>query len=164
MRSSRTTTTLLLFAAVSLSGCGQKTKTADTKTKTAHPHVHEGGDALVWGEEGIKHEGFVIALGHHGKHLHAGKFVEPAIMVTRDGADVADAKVFNSLVASDGKEIIRKEVAAVYEPKSEDEPAHYAQGKLHLPKGSKGFILRFRLVLPGVAEEFVRDIPIEISE
>jgi hypothetical protein len=42
--------------------------------------------------------------------------VELAVSITRDGAAVADAKVFNSLVSADGLEVIRKEVPTIYEP------------------------------------------------
>ncbi len=51
-----------------------------------------------------------------------------------------------------------------YEPESEDEPAHYAQGQLHLPKGFSQLIIRFRIALPGLASELTRDITIDIDE
>lgn len=151
-------TALLFLVTGFLIGCGQ------VKEKGEHSHSHDGDDALVWVEEYIKHEGFVLALGHHGRHLHAASSVEPAVSITRDGAAVADAKVFNSLVSADAKEVIRPEAATVYEPKTEDEPAHYAQGKLHLPKGSPRYIIRFRIELPGVESELTRDITIEVAE
>lgn len=51
---------------------------------------------------------------------------EPPVSITRDGKAVADAKVFNSLISADGTEVVRQEVATVYEPESADEPAHDA--------------------------------------
>ncbi|MBT4864972.1 MAG: hypothetical protein HON53_07640 [Planctomycetaceae bacterium] len=173
MRSTLPMTLLLVTVTAFVGGCGESDPPTDAGTgdQTAveqpaagHPHSHEGGDALVWVEEDVEHEGFVLALGHHGKHLHAAEFVEPAVSITRDGAAVADAKVFNSLVSADGEEVIREEVPTIYEPETEDEPAHYAQGKLHLPKGSAQFIIRFRIELPGVKEELTRDITIDVED
>lgn len=166
-------TVLLGLAIAFVGGCGESDppedegtgdQTAAEQPTAGHPHTHEGGDELVWVEEDFEHEGFVLALGHHGKHLHAASFVEPAVSITRDGEAVADAKVFNSLLAADGEEVIREEVPTIYEPETEDEPAHYAQGKLHMPKGSAQFIIRFRIELPGVEDELTRDITIDAEE
>ncbi len=160
----------LLALVVTLSaGCIRNEPPEDAVEQTAEPesghaHSHEGDDALVWVEEGVEHAGFVLALGHHGKHLHAASFVEPAVSITRDGADVADAQVFNSLVSADGETVIREEAATVYEPKTDEEPAHYAQGKLHLPKGAQEFLIRFRIVLPETDDELTREITIDVDE
>ena len=178
MRFTLPMTVLLVLVTAFIGGCGESDPPADDGTgdQTAvepptgeqpaagHPHSHEGGDALVWVDDDIEHEGFVLGLGHHGKHLHAAAFVEPAVSITRDGTAVADAKVFNSLVAADGMEVIREEIPTIYEPETEDEPAHYAQGKLHLPKGSAQFIIRFRIELPGVEDELTRDITIDVED
>ena len=173
MRFTLPMTVLLLLVTALVGGCGVRHSPEDKNTAeqptgeqpaSGHGHSHEGGDALVWVEEDFEHEGFLLSLGHHGKHLHAATFVEPAVSITRDGAAVADAEVFNSLLAADGEEVIRPEVATIYEPETKEEPAHYAQGKLHLPKGSKQFIIRFRIKLPGTADDFTRDITIDIEE
>jgi hypothetical protein len=129
----------------------------------SHGHSHAGDDALIWRRDDIKHEGFDIQLGHHGKHLHAGKPVEPAVSITRNGKPVADAKVFNALVAADGKTELVGEVPTVYEPTTKDEPAHYAQGPLKVPEDSKSVIIRYRIVLPGDAGEVKEDVEIDIE-
>ena len=164
--------TLWLIATIAFCcGCspGKPDKEQAEPNEQAKPqddrgHVHGEDDALVWVEEKIEHKGFVIALGHHAKHLHAATRAEPAVMITKDGKDVADANVFNSLVSADGARVIRAEVGTTYEPKTSEEPAHYAQGKLHLPKGSDKFIIRFRVELPGDGGEFKRDITVDVEQ
>ena len=131
-------------------------------------HVHAGGhshgddDALVWEGKPKEHAGLVIKLGHHGKHLHAGEEVEPAISITRDGEAVSDVKVFNALFSADGRTELAKEVATVYEPTTQEEPAHYAQGALAIPKGVTKVVLRFRVVLSG-ADPVTFDVPITVE-
>ncbi len=125
-------------------------------------HVHGEDDALVWEGEPKMHAGFEIKLGHHGKHLHAGEEVEPAVSITRDGKPVSDAKVFNALVSADGETVLAKEVATVFEPTTEDEPAHYAQGALAIPKDAKKVIIRFRIA-PAEGDEATFDLPIAVE-
>jgi len=161
MCSSLRITGLVMLATVIASGCSERNR---PEGQSEHAHSHDGDDALIWVEENIEHDRFILALGHHGKHLHATSFVEPAVSITHDGVAFADARVLNSLVSVDGTEVIREEVATIYEPESENEPAHYAQGKLHLPKGFSQLIIRFRIVLPGVANELTRDITIDVNE
>lgn len=158
-----TTATALLVGAT-LAGCNQEMTLEVPATQTEeHAHVHEGDDALVWVEEDFEHEGYQISLGHHGEHLHAASFVEPAVAITRDGRAVADAKVYNSLLAADRAEVLREEVATVYEPETPEEPAHYAQGGLHLPKGSEQLVIRFRIELPGATTPLTRDITVHVE-
>lgn len=126
-----------------------------------HGHSHGDDDALVWEGEPKEHAGLVIKLGHHGKHLHAGEKVEPAVSITRGGEAVADAKVFNALLSADGKELA-KEVATVYEPATEDEPAHYAQGALAIPRGVSKVVIRFRIV-PAGADAVEFDVPVTVE-
>lgn len=125
-------------------------------------HKHAGDDALIWRRD-VEHAGFAIRLGHHSKHLHAGEPVEPAISMTRDGKPVSNAKVFNSLVANDGKSVVAKEVATVYEPPTKDEPAHYAQGTLTIPKDVQRIVIRYRIVLPNDAGEVTYDVPVNVE-
>lgn len=66
--------------------------------------------------------------------LHAGEEVEPAVSITRNGEPVSDSRVFNALFSADGKTQLAKEVATVYEPTTAEEPAHYAQGTLAIPR------------------------------
>jgi hypothetical protein len=124
-------------------------------------HSHGDDDALVWEGEPKEHAGLVIKLGHHGKHLHAGEEVEPAVSITRNGEPVSDAKVYNALVSADGKELA-KEVATVYEPTTEEEPAHYAQGALAIPKGATDVVIRFRVV-PAGADAATFDVPVTVE-
>lgn len=125
-----------------------------------HGHSHAGDDALVWRQEGVKEGDYTIALGHHGTELHAGESVEPAVMVTKGGRDVADAQVFNALLAEDGTTVLAEEKPTVYEPKTAEEPAHYAQGELAVPADAKKVVLRFRVVLPE-GDEKTFDVPVD---
>ena len=128
----------------------------------AHGHSHGPDDALVWEGETREHAGLKIQLGHHGKQLHAGEEVEPAVSIVRDGKPVDDAKVFNALVSADGQTVLAKEVATVYEPTTDDEPAHYAQGALAIPSGVSKVILRFRIV-PAGADPVTFDVPVTVE-
>ncbi len=127
-----------------------------------HGHSHRGDDALVWEGESKNHAGLEIKLGHHGKHLYAGEEVEPAVSITRDGKPVDDAKVFNALVSADGENVLAEEVATVFEPTTEEEPAHYAQGEMSIPKDTKKVIIRFRIV-PADGDEVTFDVPIDVE-
>jgi hypothetical protein len=126
-----------------------------------HGHSHGEDDALVWEGEPKEHAGLVIKLGHHGKHLHAGEEVEPAVSITRDGQPVSDAKVYNSLYSTEGAELA-KEVATVYEPTTEEEPAHYAQGGLMIPADLSKVVIRFRIV-PADGEAVEYDVPVTVE-
>ncbi|MDA0587727.1 MAG: hypothetical protein O2820_05060 [Planctomycetota bacterium] len=125
-------------------------------------HSHGEDDALVWEGKPVEHAGTQLLLGHHGKHLHAGEEVEPAVSITRDGKPVTDAKVFNALVSADGKTVLAKEVPTIFEPTTKDEPAHYAQGALVIPKDVKKVAIRFRVVLAG-EEAKTFDVPIKVE-
>ncbi|MEZ5940264.1 MAG: hypothetical protein R3C18_02655 [Planctomycetaceae bacterium] len=128
----------------------------------SHAHSHGEDDALVWEGEPKEHAGLTIKLGHHGKHLHAGEEVEPAVSITRGGEAVADAKVFNALFSADGQTELAKEVATVYEPTTEEEPAHYAQGALAIPKDLTSVVIRFRIV-PSGADVVTFDVPVSVE-
>jgi hypothetical protein len=125
-------------------------------------HSHGEDDALVWEGEPKEHAGLTIKLGHHAKHLHAGEEVEPAVSITRGGEAVSDAKVFNALFSADGKTELIEEVATVYEPTTEEEPAHYAQGTLAIPKGVTDVVIRFRVV-PSGADAVTFDVPVTVE-
>ncbi len=161
-----TKSVLLLLALVGFTGCnrGQPGAAPPEHGHThgdAHSHSHAGDDALVWRKE-ISEQGYAIALGHHGKTLEAGHDVEPAVQITREGQPVADAQVFNSLLAADGLTVLVKEVATVYEPPTSDEPAHYAQGALKIPADKQPLIIRYRIVLPAGGERSF-DVPVTIE-
>ncbi len=46
---------------------------------------------------------------------------------------------------------------------SDEEPAHYAQGRLIIPKETRRFLIRFRIQLPEVDAEQTYDIELEVS-
>ena len=93
----------------------------------------------------------------------AGGDVEPAVQVTRDGQPVADAQVFNALLEDDGETVLAEEVATVYEPPTSDEPAHYAQGSLKIPSGTRQATIRYRIVLPEGKGERTFDVPVDVK-
>ncbi len=160
---------LLLFVGLSLvSGCykapdsaGERAA-ADTDGGGQHGHTHEGGDALVWQRADLEHEGYVISLGHHGTQLFAGHSAEPAVMITKDREPVADAKVFVTLLDATGEDVITQEQAAVYEPTTAAEPAHYAQASVKMPADATEVTLRYRIELPA-ASEISRDVVVQAS-
>jgi hypothetical protein len=129
---------------------------------SGHGHSHGEDDALVWEGAPQEHAGLTIKLGHHGKHLHAGEEVEPAVSITYNGEAVSDAKVFNALFSADGTTELAKEVSTVYEPTTAEEPAHYAQGALAIPKGVTNVVIRFRVV-PSGADFVTFDVPITVE-
>ena len=129
------------------------------------PVVAQGNaadDALLWLKV-LKEQGYEISLGHHGVALLAGRKVEPAVQITREGKPVADAKVFNALVEANGKTVLAEEVATVYEPPSGDEPSHYAQGTLKIPSGTREAVLRYRIVLPEGKGDRTFDVPVVVK-
>jgi len=134
----------------------------DHEHADGHGHSHAGDDALMWRQH-IDEQGYRIALGHHGRTLIAGHEVEPAVQITRDGKPVADAQVFNALLAGDGKTVLIDEVATVYEPPSSEEPAHYAQGALKIPADARNVVIRYRIVLPEGKAERTFDVPADIE-
>lgn len=117
-----------------------------------HKHDHAGDDALIWKGKPQEHDGLQILLGHHGEHLHAGEAVEPAVSIMRDGKPVSDARVYVSLRSADGRTELAKEVATVFEPTTESEPAHFAQGELTIPKDTNKFVISYRLEIPETEE------------
>lgn len=135
---------------------------SEAEGASGHSHSHGEDDALVWVGEPIEHQGFVIKLGHHGKHLHAGEEVEAAVSITKVGEPVSDAKVYNALVSADGATVLAEEVGTVYEPTTEEEPAHYAQGGLMIPAGTKEAKLQFRIVFAD-ANEATFDASVEVE-
>jgi len=128
----------------------------------AHCHSHAEDDALVWLQK-VKEQGYDIEVGHHGVTLLAGRKVEPAVQITRDGQPVADAKVFNALLAEDGQTVLVEELPTVYEPPSGDEPSHYAQGSLEIPGGTRNVVLRYRIVLPEGKGERTINVPVGVK-
>lgn len=158
---------ILALTVVSLAGCGSAEKDKAEKDAAdppaADPHASGGHhDVLFWQRSNIQHNGFTIKLGHHGVHPHGGEPLEPAVSIIKDNFDIADAKVSVSLLAADG-EVLAEDVACVFEPKSALEEAHYAQAKLDVPKGTEAVTIRYRIVLPGEADEFEQEVVVQVE-
>ena len=155
-----------LAVLIMIAGCQGPADTAENGTSAEADHWHEPGDELVWeSKEKLGDLGIDLWLGHHGDHFHAGDKIEPSVAIMKDGKPLADAKVFNQLVDPDDPEkTITEEVATVYEPETEEEIAHYAQGDLKIPADaeSKGCVIRFRIEIPE-AESLTRDIEVKVG-
>ncbi|MFT7640854.1 MAG: hypothetical protein ACI9G1_002598 [Pirellulaceae bacterium] len=148
---------VLILLALTL-GCGPAAEPEGNGE--TDPHLHEAGDDLVWEvKQKIVDSEFEIWLGHHGNHFHADDPIEPAISITKSGEAYADAKVFNVMVdPNDPEKTLGEEIATVYEPATEDEIAHYAQGELKIPSGATKFVIRYRIVIADRADHIV-DVP-----
>ena len=128
------------------------------------------GAATVFHVAGTNGKGsttaFIEVLARAGG-WRTGKYTSPHILrfnerIVIDGEAVSDAKVFNALFSADGKTELVKEVATVYEPTTEEEPAHYAQGALAIPKDVDNVIIRFRIA-PADGDEATFDVPIKVE-
>ncbi|MFT7638398.1 MAG: hypothetical protein ACI9G1_000119 [Pirellulaceae bacterium] len=139
-------------------GCGKpETEGEGTPANSEHAHSHGDGDELVWAvKQKLADSEFEIWLGHHGSHFHAGDTIEPAISVTSSGEAYADAKVFIALVDPDNSEkLLGDEVPTVYEPATDEEIAHYAQGELTIHSDALKFAIRYRTVIADRADHIV---------
>lgn len=144
-------------------GSGDATPPTADAPEADDKHTHDAADVLTWVQLDIQEGDFTLSLGHHGDHFHGGDTIEPAVKISRGDDDVADAIVHNSLVAEDAETVLAEERPTVFEPMTDDEPAHYAQGALQIPKDAKNFLIRFRIQLPGSDIESMYDIPCELS-
>ncbi len=147
----------------STNGSGGDRAAANPDSDGKRGHTHEGDDALVWQRSDLEFEGYVISLGHHGKQLFAGHEAEPAVMITKSGEPVADAKVFVTLLDAAGEDVITEEQATVYEPTTAEEPAHYAQASIKMPADATELTLRYRIEL-SEASEFSQDVIVQASK
>jgi hypothetical protein len=141
----------------------QPAKKNANETEAEHGHSHTGGDELVWPKKDLEHAGYTLNLGHHGIRVLAGHDVEPAVSIQRDGTDVADAKVFISLISVEDEQVIAEEVSTIYEPKTDSEPAHYAQGKLSVPEGPGRVIIRYRITFPQAGSEETFNVEVTVD-
>lgn len=139
-----------------VAGCGEPE--AETKVEPK-PHAHEAGDELVWVKKNIEFEGHLVTLGHHGSHFHGGESIEPAIMLTKDGEDIDNAKTSCSLLDADGGSIVKADM--IYEPKTEEEPAHYAQGELKFPSEERPYKIEFVVTVGD--KEFKDSIEVKVG-
>ena len=124
-------------------------------------HSHDEADKLVWEvTEKLGESKYDVRWGHHGNHFHSGDKIEPAVSIMLEGKPFAEAKVFNSIVAAvDSSEVLVDELPTVYEPKTADEPAHYAQGALMIPSTATSCVLRFRVEIEGQPAH-IRDVTV----
>ena len=157
--------TMALAILILITGCEKPAETASGDGGSLHDlaHSHEPGDELVWESKEKLDDGYEIWLGHHGDHFHAGNTIEPSVAIMKDGKAFADAAVFNQLVdPDDSTKTITDEVATVYEPKTEEEIAHYAQGGLKIPDGDvTRCVVRFRIQID--AESLSRDMEVKVG-
>lgn len=168
----RTSMSCMVVILLAVGGCGGPGDDGDNQSNSVfnengedahgHDHAHTGADKLHWSEKGLAVEGFEIVLGHHGNHFHRGDTIEPAVMITQDGNDVGDAKISNCLVSADDGSVVVDKVDLVYEPKTDHEPAHYAQGNLEIPKGDGKLQIQFSIILPGSEKEHVHNIDLDV--
>jgi hypothetical protein len=145
-----------LLAALTLSalvgGCGQ---TSFPTTNTAAP--------IVWIEKGIAQEGVKIDLGYRSSQEKGNQIIEPIAAITREGKSVANAMVFCSLVSADPAKNKSDEVATYYKASNVEEPAHYGHQKLEVLPGISHNILRFRIILPGIDQDWTHDLKVELK-
>ena len=111
-----------------------------------HEHAHVASNVLLWHED-ILFEENTIRLGQHGLVVQSGMELEPAVSIDRDGRSVSDAKVYASLLDENGKKILAQQQQAIFEPATEEEPAHYAQDFLFVPEDAKKVTIRYRIDL-----------------
>lgn len=111
-----------------------------------HDHAHGASNVLMWHED-IAFEGCAVRLGQHGLVVQSGTELEPAVSIERDGQPVTDAKISVSLLDAEGKKTIAEPQRAVFEPATEEEPAHYAQDFLFVPEEAKKVTIRYRIDL-----------------
>ena len=140
-------------------GCGSNATKQDPSAAN-QGHQHAEGDELVWVKKDIEHGGYKITLGHHGKDFHFGDEIEAAAMITKNGKDIGDAVVSNCLLAEGDKKVLVEEKALVFEPETDEEPAHYAQAAMKIPEGAEHFLVQFKIKFPG--EETTATFEIEV--
>ncbi len=103
-----------------------------------------------------------ISLGYRGDPPQAGNSIEPVAMITRDGVPVANAMVFNSLVAGSDTPEGGEDTPTVYELSSDRTLGHYAQGKLLVPAGAKECTVRFRIVFADAKDDWTHDMQVAV--
>jgi hypothetical protein len=138
----------------------------DTLAAQSHvivaPVIPSGkSDAPIW-EKKLTEAGYNFLLGHQGVLLLAGADVEPAVQISLGDKPIEGAQVFSALLAEDGKTVLAAEVPAVFKSATGDTPAHYAQGKLKIPAGTRAAILRFRVILPENKGEHTFNLPVAV--
>lgn len=126
-------------------------------TKNSAENGAPSESAIVWLEQGVEAHGMKISLGYRDQKEPADGWLEPAVGITKDGQAVADAMVFCRLVSASGESSLGDEVATVYVPDSGGKSASYVQGKLKLPADNAAVAVRYRIVLPGMNEDWTRD-------
>ena len=155
----------LPFFVLSLSllaaGCGGNGAPPQPKNSDEHEDSHHG-DELYWQTGNLEHEDVTISLGHHGTHVYTSHTVEPAVMIVRDGDAVGDANVFVTMLSADG-EAIGEEQSTEFEPKTPDEPAHYAKAKFKVPGKTDSITFRYRIEFAGDVLEFTKDVLINVE-
>lgn len=125
--------------------------------------AESGAVELVWVEKGIRHEDVEVDLGYQINVEEGVRWLEPFVVITRDGAPVPNAMVFNSLVSSGESDMYADEVATVYARSPSADMACYSQGKLRLPDGNSEQKVRFRIVLPSSEEAWTNNMTVRVQ-
>ena len=149
---------VLVIVSVISGGC-----TNDSPRKTSSSAHVAVKSEWEWLEADNQVEGMTIALGHRHRETSGSGWLEPAAAITKNGTSVADAMVFTAFISADGQ-VIRDELATVFEPSSDDAPAVYTPGKQRVPESRTSLAVRYRIILPGVAEEWTRDVTIKVGD
>ena len=162
---------LTAFTCLTFLGCGSPSQPAGSGSggdghsasdgSTEHAG-HQHDDQLFWHRQDLEHAGCHIDLGQHGAHVDGGHELEPAVRILRDDQPFDEAKVFVALLDGDAQQVLVEEVATVYEPPTPSEPAHYAQGKLPVPKAIDKAVLRYRIEWPD-APPFRYDVLVDVE-
>ena len=76
----------------------------------------------------------------------------PAVAIVKDGADIGEAELTCQLM--DGKYPLETPVKMIFEPKTEEEPAHFAGAKLTFPPKDKTYLVKFEIKIDGTEETF----------
>jgi hypothetical protein len=149
---------LLLLSAV---GC---TPRPSTKSGPEDAPGQLSQPDIVWAQTDLDHQGASINLGYRARSA-ADSTIRAVASVVRDDEPVASAMVFVDVVSTSTDETAAStaagEKATVYEPATDDSPAHYISEPVSLPAGSKDLALRFRIVLPEAEDDFVHQVPLQ---
>lgn len=168
-------TLFLLAALTSLCGCGRVDRNGTNGSPQGDPAANQPpasvDESVVWVERELSHAGATIAIGYRRDDSESGvPQIEPVVSIDRDGQTLANAMVFNQLLAAgDGETDADRagdpagdELATVYRQPASAQAAWYAGNTFELPGGAKRCTVRFRVVLPE-AEPWTRDTEISLE-
>jgi hypothetical protein len=71
--------------------------------------------------------------------------------------------VFVTLLDADRDEVLGKETATTFEPKTDHEPAHFARASFDVPDNAARVRFRYRIALPGETPEFTEIVTVDVD-